>query len=344
MTETTESEVGRYRLIGSNGSPYSMKLRAIMRYRRLPHDWILRTSRNREEFAAVRPALVPILQHPEDGSLHVDTTPLAYELERRHPGQRSIVPDDPGHAFLSHLIEDMADEWCTKMMFHYRWAYDADIDYAGRWIADDFFPDLTGEAREAAGREFGERQIGRMALVGCTPENAPIIEATYHRVLGLLESHVGLHVYLFGSRPALADFGLFGQFRTLATDPTPLAIMRGEAQRTESWLRQLDDASGIEGDWLPADAPLPDATTGLLALAGEVYLPFLAANAAAVERGDDRFELELLGRPYAQAPFGYQAKCLAELCRRLGELDGEPLARTRALLEAAGCWQVLVGN
>jgi glutathione S-transferase len=314
---------GTYRLIGGNGSPYSQKLRAIMRYRRLPHIWEHRTERNLAELAAVRPALIPILQYLEDGSMHIDTTPVAYDLERRHPGARSILPDDPAHAFLSHLIEDMADEWLTKAMFHYRWAYDADIHYASYWIADDFFPDRTGPARDEAARGFAERQIGRMALVGCTPENAPVIETSYRRILNLLEGHVGMFSFLFGSRPALADFGLFGQLKTLATDPTPMAIMRAEAQRTESWVRQLDDASGIDGEWLAADSALPQATLGLVSLCAEVYLPFLKANAEAVESGADSFDLELMGQRYGQGAFPYQAKCLAELRQRYAALaDG----------------------
>jgi len=312
-----------------------------MRYRRLPFDWIPRTERNVGELAHIKPALIPVLQYPEDGSSHIDTTPVAYALEQRHPGQRSIVPDDPGHAFLSHLIEDMADEWLTKAMFHYRWAYDADIRYAGLWIADDFFPDRTGEDREAAARTFADRQINRMPLVGCTAENAPIIEASYHRILALLEGHVGMFQYLFGSRPALADFGLFGQLKTLATDPTPMAIMRAEAQRTESWVRQLDDASGIDGAWLDPQTPLPAATLGLLQLAGEVYLPFLNANAAAVARGDDSFAVNLMGRPYSQGTFGYQVKCLQALHDKLAALQGDALARTRSVLEETGCWQPL---
>jgi glutathione S-transferase len=332
---------GHYRLIGSNGSPYSNKLRAILRYRRLPYSWELRTRKNRGEFEDLRPSLVPLLFFPEDNSKHLDSTPLAYELEARHPGQRSIIPDDPGHAFLSHLIEDMADEWLTKAMFHYRWAYDDDIDYASHWIADDAFPEANGERRDEMAAMFAERQIGRMALVGCTPQNAPIIEDSYRHILALLDGHVGYNDYLFGSRPALADFGLFGQLRILATDPTAMAVMRATAQRTESWVRQLDDASGLEGEWLPADAPLPDATLGLLRHIGAVYLPFMIANETAVRNGDDSFELELMGRPYKQGTFGYQVKCLAELRRRLDALDGLAAERTRAILEETGCWRAL---
>ncbi|MDP6344367.1 MAG: glutathione S-transferase C-terminal domain-containing protein [Alphaproteobacteria bacterium] len=341
MSDNVAASAGRYRLFGGLGSPYSNKLRAIMRYRRIPHDWILRTARNRAETEHLRPNLVPILQYPDDGSYHIDSTPLAYELEARHPGQRSIIPDDPGHAFLCHLLEDMADEWLTKAMFHYRWAYAPDIEYASLWIADDAFPDCRGAERQAMARQFAERQISRMPLVGCTPENAPIIEASFHRILALLESRVGVYDYLFGSRPSLADFGIFGQLKPLATDPTPMAIMRREAMRTESWVRQLDDASGIEGEWLAADEDLPDATMGLLRVTADCYLPFLLANAAAAGRGEQTFTTELLGQPYGQATFGYQVKCLAELRRRLAALSGEPLARTRGVLEQAGCWQAL---
>ena len=319
---------GVYRLIGSNGSPYSRKLRAILRYRRLPFVWELRTDRNRGELSQVRPPLIPILQYPEDGSFHVDTTPIARDLEARHPGRRSITPADPAHAFLSDLIEDMADEWLTKAMFHYRWTYEADIHYASFWIADDFFPDRNGpEERQAAARSFAERQIARMPLVGCTPENAPVIEASYRRILTALEPHVGAYRFLFGSRPSLADFGLFGQLVVLATDPTPLAIMRAQAQRTESWVRQLDDASGLEGEWLGAGAPLPEAARTLVRLCGEVYLPFLAANAAAAGHGAPELTLELDGHRYRQAVFRYQVKCLEALRARFAALDGAARGR-----------------
>ncbi len=337
------SQSDRYTLIGSNGSPYSLKMRSVMRYRRLPFDWVLRTDRNMALLAGMKPALVPVLVLPEDGSLHLDSTPIIAMLEERHPDARSIIPENPAHGFLAHLIEDMADEWCTKMMFHYRWAYEADIHYASHWIADDFFPDLVGDQRHAAARKFADRQISRMPLVGCTKHNAPVIEAGYHHILKLLESHVGQHEFLFGTRPSLADFGIYGQFRVLATDPTPLAIMRAEAQRTESWLRQLDDASGIEGDWVKEDR-LPEATRGLIKFAAEVYLPFLAANATAIAEEKDGFEIELLGRPYAQGTFGYQVKCLNMLKQRFAGLDTGAQARVSEYLEGTEAGGILSSN
>jgi len=112
----------QYRLIGGNASPYSQNLRGIMRYRRIPHIWVLRTQALREQLSDVQPMLVPILEYP-DGTRRTDSTPLALDLEERHPEARRIQPDTPALAFLSHLIEDMADEWLTKCMFHYRFAY-----------------------------------------------------------------------------------------------------------------------------------------------------------------------------------------------------------------------------
>ncbi len=331
-----------YRLIGSIGSPYTMKLRAVLRYRRLPHIFAMRSPAIREQTAHLRPQIIPILQLPEDGSFHVDTTPLIEMLEQRH-AERSIVPEDPAHAFLAFLIEDLGDEWLTKAMFHYRWAYEADQGYAARWIVDDERSELEGEEREAAVRAIAERQIGRMALVGCTPQNAPTIEATYRAVLAALEPHVRLRRYLFGTRPSIAEFGLFGQLRTLAIDPTPLSVIRAEAQRVESWLRQLDDASGVEGEWLPADADWPTPVVDLLRIAGAEYLPFLAANAAALDAGADEVRLTIRGREWVQAPFGYQAKCLMTLRRRFADLDAAARERLTLLLRDTGCLEVLAG-
>ncbi|MBT7760844.1 MAG: glutathione S-transferase, partial [Rhodospirillaceae bacterium] len=80
---------------------------------------------------------------------------------------------------------------------------------------------------------------------------------------------------------------------------------------------------------------------GLLALSGEYYMPFLLANAAAAERGEDTFALSYDKGPYSQATFNYQVKCLMELRRRLAELEGAAAERTRTILQQTGCLDAL---
>ena len=60
---------GRYRLIGSTASPYAIKLRALMRYRRIPFDWVIMTKALRAATSHLRPMLIPVLQYPDGKQL-----------------------------------------------------------------------------------------------------------------------------------------------------------------------------------------------------------------------------------------------------------------------------------
>lgn len=243
-----------YILHGFGPSPYSVKMRAILRYRRLPFIWKAVGWPRDVAVAAGLPPVIPALTFP-DGTVMNDSTPLAHALERAHPGRRSIVPDDPAHGYLSDLLEDFGDEWVTKIMFHYRWFYAPDREFAQVWVISSRDPQMPEAERREAMQAFNDRQVGRMAMVGCTDANRPVIEDSYRFILDTLDPHVRKMEYLFGSRPSLADFGLFGQLQILSVDPTPMMEMRERAPDVYCWLLRLDDASGVEGEWLAADAP-----------------------------------------------------------------------------------------
>jgi hypothetical protein len=236
----------------------------------------------------------------------------------------------------------MADEWGAKMMFHYRWAPVEDQMPNAFTLAQQA---LLGQPRaliERTAATLCERQVGRMAMVGCTPDNAPIIEASARRVLGLIDGLVPEGLWLFGARPSLADFGWYGQLSQLARDPTPRAMMRRDFPAAFTWVETLDDASGFEaGAWRdPASAPTA-ALAGLCDLASELYLPFLAANAKALATGANELRMTLMGQPYAQAPFGYQAKCLQVLKAAFAALADAPRARVTAALAAGPGAEIL---
>src|SRR5207249_9447645 len=149
-------------------------------------------------------------------------------------------------AFLDALLEDYADEWLTKPLFHYRWAFAPDGAHAAailpRWSRTDH-----PEARYAAlGKMFAERQIGRLGVVGSNETTAPIIEESYRRLLRLLDAHLTTTRFVMGGRPGASDFGLFGQLTQLvAFDPTSAAIAVAVAPRVVAWVDVVEDLSGM---------------------------------------------------------------------------------------------------
>ena len=82
----------------------------------------------------------------------------------------------------------------------------------------------------------------------------------------------------------------------------------------------------------------------LLGIAGELYLPFLVANAEAFANGVERLEINVWGLPYALSPFKYQVKCLNLLRDKFAALDAEHRTALRPILERTGCWEHLVAK
>jgi glutathione S-transferase len=356
MTARDSHDRGRYRLFGSVGSPYALKLRALMRYQRLPFDWVPASldwvpdalhrpplsQKARDEILHIRPPVIPVVFFPDERALRNDSTDVAYELDAKAPS-RAIVPPDPGIAFLSHLIEDMADEWGVKIAFHYRWGHEQDSAFKSRIVVGELLGGGFDRSTQiATAKKFADRQIGRMPLVGSTPGNAPLIIESFRRVLAAFDRVEESSTFIFGPRPVLADFGWYGQLVSLATDPTPWAFMREHAPGVFSYLQVLEDASGIDEDWPRASDALPTTVTALLRVAGEVYLPFLEANAKAFDAAARTFSFSALGMRYAQDTFKYQVKCLQWLRDEVKALRGEARDRTCSILSDTGCLDVLM--
>jgi glutathione S-transferase len=326
-------------IVGAPGSPYSRKLRAVLRYRRIPHVWVQRGSREGRALPRPRVELLPQLVLPGAKEALTDSSPLIRRLEGLYPG-RSVIPDDPALAFLDALLEDYADEWLTKAMFHYRWAFEADVAQAAAILPRWFRIDQPEAEAVAAGRQFAERQIGRLGVVGSSPATAATIESSYRRLLSLLDARLAEAPFVFGARPAAADFGLYGQLTQLAGfDPTPRHVALEVAPRVVAWVDVVEDLSGHEpsdADWVRREA-LPGSLRTLYAEVGRVYAPFLLANADALARGAGEVECTIDGRPFVQKPFPYQGKCLAWLREAYAALAAGDRAAVDAFLAGTGC-------
>lgn len=333
----------RIALRGSPGSPYTRKMLAVLRYRRIPYEFI---QSEREDLPKPRVGLIPIFYFPDNqGALQaeVDSTPIIRRLETDYPG-RSVMPEDPVIGFINYLLEDYGDEWLTKAMFHYRWYYRDDIELAGSVLPHYQDVSQPDETIAQMKQMFSERQISRLYVVGSNDTTAPVIEDSYRRFLECLNEHLKTWPFLMGTRPGSADFACFGQLTQLTQfDPTPAKVAAADFPRIHAWVSKMEDQSGLQAEsatFVTTD-DFPATLTALLIEVGRTYVPVMLANAAAIDQGLDKVETEVEGRQWVQEPFPYQAKCLHWLRSEYARLDDEERRQVDALLAGTGCETLL---
>ncbi len=328
---------------GAIASPYTQKMLALLRYRRIPHTPIWgqpQTVCEQLGVEAPKPALMPTFFFEESGVLSAvcDSTPIIRRLEEMAE-ERSVIPDDPALAFIDYLLEDFADEWGTKYMFHYRWHSSIDADNAGTLLPLHFDVSMASEQLTAFKHAFSERQINRLYVVGSNETTAPIIDRSYRRFLQALDQHLAQQRFMLGERPGAGDFALFGQLTQLVGfDPTPRAIAHETSPRTVAWVDLLRDQSGLEPKsegWLLLESQ-PDSLKALLSEIGRTYAPAQLANAKAVENEQKEWRCEIDGAEWVQPTFPYQAKCLRNTRQLYAALSGADRKRIDDYLNGTG--------
>jgi len=331
---------------GSPGSPYTRKMLALLRYRRIPYKYFQSDQNGSEDLPAPKVKLIPVFYFADkSGELTatVDSTPIIRRLEDEYAG-RSVIPEDPVAAWLDYLLEDYGDEWLTKAMFHYRWYYQDDIDMAGSVLPH--YADVTQSDAQLLElkKVFSQRQISRLYVVGSNDTTAPVIEASYHRFLACLNNHLKDYPFIMGHRPGAADFGCLGQLTQLVQfDPTPAKVAAVNFPRVHAWVSKMEDLSGVEvvADGFLDTDHLPDTMKDLLCEVGRTYVPVMLANARALDQGLDTVQATVEGKSWQQEPFAYQGKCLQWLRIEYARLSEDDQARVDTLLQDTGCEALL---
>jgi glutathione S-transferase len=329
----------QYRIFGAEVSPYSVKVRSWFRFKGIPHQWILRGGSSQAEYQKyAKLPIIPLVVTPSNEGFQ-DSTPIIERLEALHP-EPSTHPSDPAARFVSILLEEFGDEWGNKWMFHYRWAREVDqLSAAGR-IARMTMPEADDDRIAAATAQVRERMVGRVWFVGSNPQTAPQIEQSFLDTIALLEPHLSKRLYLFGSRPAFADFALWGQLYNMWTDPTPGAIIESRAPAILAWIQRMLWPR-VEGEFEPWKALEATLMPLLETQVGRLFMPWTIANAEAIAAGREEFSVELAGRTWTQKPQKYHAKSLAALRDKYAALSDR--SAIDPILERAGCLRGLRG-
>ncbi|MDA0279947.1 MAG: glutathione S-transferase N-terminal domain-containing protein [Proteobacteria bacterium] len=340
-------------LMGVPGSPYTRKMLSLLRYRRIPYrllpggrQWATRDKRRFPARPQPKVPLLPTFYLKDENGVEqavCDSTPLIRLFEEQFQG-RSVIPSNPGLAFINYLVEDYADEWLTKAMFHYRWSYAPDIQKASQMLPR--WNNNTASESEIADKSkaISALQISRLSYVGSNELTRATIERSFTRFLELFDKHLNLNCFLFGSRPSSSDFAIYGQLTAMALfDPTPSQIIIETAPRVYAWTESMEDLSGYEAfedDWLELES-LPETLVAVLKEIGRLYLPYLEANDIAVRAGDPMLNTELDGQPWVQSPFPYQSKCLRWIKEQFGGLPEPDMTLLRAQLQQTGIMELI---
>jgi glutathione S-transferase len=321
-----------YRIFGAEMSPYSVKVRSYFRYKAIPHQWILRNAASQAEYEKyAKLPIIPLVVTPQGDGIQ-DSTPIIDKMDMLFP-QPSITPDDSVVNFLSELIEEFGDEWGNKWMFHYRWARDVDQRCSSGRIARMRAPKASEAEAAAFAEKVRARMVERVWFVGSNEVTASQIESGFVEMLALLETHLAQRPYLFGGRPAYGDFGLWGQFYELWTDPTAGAMIEGLSPHVLNWIHRMlwPKAEGRFEAW-PALKP---TLTPILTRQVGRFMTWTIANETALAEGKDAFSVHLGDKVWVQKPQKYHARSLAMLRAKHAAVPDK--AALDAVLQEAGC-------
>ena len=338
-------------IVGNPASPYTRKMLALMRYRRIPYavEWgDPRALIKKMGLEEPKPILLPVLVFNIDGKNRAitDSTPIIRHLENEFSVRR-VIPSDPKLNFLNYVLEDFGDEWVTKYMFHYRWHFEDDIEKAGTVLPLMHDVSLENESHLEFKKYFSELQTSRLWVVGSNNKTAPIIEESYKRFLNQLETCLSINPFLFGKRPSSSDYAIYGQLTQLiGFDPTSSAIAHNISPRAISWIDQMEDLSGLnvhEEDWITFEQAERNLSN-IFEEIGKVYVPALLANSNAINQNEKTWTANIDGAEWNQKSFPYQAKCLQWINNEFEVLGNDDQEDILNFLRNTGCSDLILGR
>jgi len=268
-----------YRVHGMTQSYFTRKMTGYFDYKGIP--WLLRrfAGNSPRAMAAGFQGGVPVIETP-DGQFMWDSTPMIHHLELRFP-QPAVLPDDPVQRFLCYVVEDAADEWLYRPAVGTRWHFAENHAVAGVELARDVTVQMSLSCDQAYA-VAGAHVRSSWGPLGVTADNMQFwvddVLRPWMRVLG---AHLAQRPYLFGARPALADFALFGgNAAHFVNDPLCRRWVEEDApavvQHTHHLLEPEDQQFGV---WNTA-GDVPETLVALLANLGTMYLPWVSRACA----------------------------------------------------------------
>jgi len=285
--------------------------------------------------------IVPLVVTPEKKGLQ-DSTPIIKLLEHEYQNN-SVSPPETHTAFVARILEEYADEWLNKAMFHYRWRYEDDQMSASERFVELIIPVWANKIpllNRVLKRKFAatvrKRMIARLWVVGSNKSTETQIEQSLNVFLNLSEQHLQDRPYFFGFRPSIADFGIWGQVYNMWTDPTVGQVIESSHPETLKWIKRMLHPK-LEGEFEPWESLEATLMPILKQELADVFMPWLEANNKALATGEKELSVKIKGKDFTHSvgsPQKYHAKSFAMLLEEYNDIPDK--TKLDAVLQEAG--------
>ncbi len=264
-------------------SPYSAKTRACFAYKQV--EFLDAPPTALKLFGAIKKAVgkpvMPTVQTPAGAWLQ-DSSDIIDHLESAFP-ERRVIPAGPTQRLAALLLEMHGDEWLTMPSMHYRWNRPANAAFAIGEFARNGLPWLPGFIGRRLIKPMAGKMAGYRPILGIKPETVPGIEAFTEGLIAQLEVHLKAHPFLFGTRPSVGDFALYGPlWAHLWRDPASRELY-AQAPHVEAWFERLAKPTGEAGEFLPDDE-VPETLDPIFATLFAEQMAWVRDLVAAIDR------------------------------------------------------------
>ena len=339
------TRMARHQLIGAQVSLYTGKVRAYLDYKAIPYDEVLATREVYRDVIVPRTGVrfIPVLISDDDLAVQ-DSTEIIDFLEARYPAA-SVYPSGPLQRWVALMIEAYADEWLVIPAMHYRWNVPENRAFAEAEFGRLSLPEASAEEQLRVGAELARPFAGALLPLGVCEDNASEVEASYLGFLSDFGRHLAQHLFLFGSRPSIADFALYGPlYAHLYRDPASGRLMSERAPAVARWVERMRAPRPRSGDFLDADV-VPATLEPILARMFREFGPVLmstqralanvVARDAALPRALGKHAFRLGEVTATRAIYPFNLWRWQRAADQFQTLAAEPRSRASALLGAA---------
>ena len=275
--------MNRYRLLGSEVSYYTGKVRSYLRYKAIDFEEVIASKQVFKEQIIPETGVnyIPVLVTPDNRYIQ-DTTDIIDYLETLYP-EVSIYPKTPKQMLTSLLFELYGDEWLKIPAMYYRWWFKAEnYEFIIREFGRTAQPEGELEEQRQLGIKIAGFFGGSLPILGITENNRLQIESWYETFLDRFSEHLLQHDFLLGSMPSIGDFGLIGPlYAHLYRDPYPGKQMRERAPLVAEWVERMNAPLPLDGESL-ADDSVPETLHPILEMIFAEHFPVLERTVAAV--------------------------------------------------------------